>query len=169
MKISSLLAAVFLAAPVSGRAADPMPSAPPAQSAAQSQSRTVNEVNALASLNKAIDDLEDAWGGVNKCLAFEASLKTDLSRKEAALAAEFNGKVPLEFQDVIYKRTERIVKQHQICVQQHVDFDRQVGAVVQSFHGFELRNYRPKKQLEKVNALIAASKAMNAPKSKAKK
>jgi hypothetical protein len=165
MKIGCLLAAVLLVAPAAGRAA----SATPAQSPTQSQRRTVNEVNALAALNKSIDDLEGAWGGVNQCYAFEASLKTDLARKKSALAAEFDGKVPHEFDDLLWRRTERIAKQHQACVQQHIDFDKQVVTVAQSFRGFELRNYRTKKQLDKVNAMIAVSKAMRAQKPKGKK
>lgn len=141
MKIPTFLAAVFILLPSPGFAGDPVIAA---ASPIENKARQV--------LNQEIAGMMESYAKTEQCFALEASLQADLAKKKAALAAEFKGKIPVAFDDLLWQKGERIGKQHKACFQQYEALGRLFEALENSFRTIEPKSLNVKKQKETVDA-----------------
>lgn len=152
IQIENLLVVALLTAPFPGRAADVTPPA-----AAPQLSSTE------AALNKSIEELRGAFAATQQCFETEASLRADRARKQAQLSAEFKGKIPPVFNDLLWAKTERIARQHQVCVQRHDDLGRQFDSLLPSFQMYAPKGLDVEKQRALVDALWTKYRQMRPP------
>lgn len=130
--------------PAAGRAAPaPQPSAPESAAGARTLQR----------LNSQIGELSAALAKTQECFALEGALKSDLARKKAQLAAEFKGKIPPSFDDLLWKKNDRINKQHKTCFLLYEAAGRQFTAMDASFGSIEPKSLNVKKQRASVDEL----------------
>ena len=137
MKIPILALFAFLLAPAPGFAAS--------EAAVASKS--------AQNLNLQIREATAALGATRQCFDEEASLKTDLFKKKAALTAEFKGKIPPSFNDLLWKKTQRISKKHTECFRQYEELGSMLTAIHESFRTIEPKNLDVKKQKAETDAL----------------
>lgn len=107
----------------------------------------------VQNLNLEIRGLSAGLDKTRQCFEIEDSFKTDLFKKKAALAAEFKGKIPPSFNDLLWKKTQRISKQHAECFSQYEELGKMFTAVHESFRTIEPKNQNVKKQKDDVDAL----------------
>lgn len=162
MKINSLLVVALIAAPIASRATDPAPptftntSAEPARpvtttrAAAPSQAPSAAESAAasrtLQNLDRMIRELTPVVSKAEQCFALEASLKSDHAKKKAQLTAEYNGKIPAAFNDLLWQKNARIAKQHKVCFQQYEALGGQFAAMDTAFRSIEPKSLNVKRQ-----------------------
>lgn len=136
IKIKYLLMVAMLAAPIASRATDPAPSA--AESAAASKT--------LQNLDRMIRELTPALSKAEQCFALESSLKSDHAKKKAQLTAEYSGKIPVAFTDLLFQKRERVAKQHKVCFQQYEALGGQFEAMDTAFRNIEPKSLNVKRQ-----------------------
>lgn len=146
MKTKCLLAVVLLLPPLFGHAADASAPAPAARAPG---------TNSLAALNSGVEQMMSAYAKTTDCLRVEAALRADLEAKRAALSAEFKGKIPIAFDELLWQKTARINRTHQNCVQQYDALGHQLEALELSIQIFEPKSTNIKRQTD----LVAAQKA----------
>lgn len=157
MRITLLPAAFLLLARLPAFAADtmtptPVTSSPGAPSASPSDSASGPTQKGL---NAEIGALKTAFEGVRQCFDERNALKSDLDRKKAALNAEFKGRIPADFNDLLWQKTARLNKQHALCFAQYDDLGKRFTAIHQSFRTIEPKNQNVKRQKDEVDALKA--------------
>ncbi|MDD5304073.1 MAG: hypothetical protein PHS14_13310 [Elusimicrobia bacterium] len=158
MRIPILPAVVLLLVPALGFAADPMTPTPmPPKSALSSEASKTSDspsgAKAAQSLNQEIRAVTAAFDKTRQCFELEDSLKADLAGKKASLAAEFKGKMPPAFNDLLWQKTQRVAKQHASCFQQYEELGKMFTALHTSFRTIEPKNQNVKKQKDEVDAL----------------
>lgn len=141
MKIPAFLTAVVLLLPSPGSAGDPVI---PAASSVENRVRQA--------LNQEIAGMMESYAKTEQCFALEASLQADLVRKKAELAAEFKGKIPVVFDDLLWQKGERIGRQHKACFQQYEALGRLFEDLQNGFRTIEPKSLNIKKQRETVDA-----------------
>lgn len=158
MRIQLLPAALLLLAPVAAFAADPMTPTPlPSGAASASSASSSPAVPAVTpgNLNSEINALKAVFQNTSQCFDDENALKSDLNRKKASLNAEFKGKIPVAFNDLLWQKTSRLNKQHAACVAQYDELGRRFTAIHQTFRTIEPKNQNVKRQKDEVDALKA--------------
>lgn len=141
MKIPTFLAAVVLLLPSPGFAGEPVTAA---VSPIENRARQI--------LNQEIAGMMESYAKTEQCFALEASLQADLGKKKAELAAEFKGKIPVVFDDLLWQKGERIGKQHKACFQQYEALGKRFEDLQNSFRTIEPKSLNVKKQKETVDA-----------------
>lgn len=158
MRIQLLPAAVLLFASAPAFPADTMTPTPvtssPASPASPGSSDS-SEASTPKGLNQEVAAVKAAFETTRRCFEEEAALKTDLNRKKAALNAEFKGKIPADFNDLLWRKTARFNKQHALCFAQYDELGKRFTAIHQSFRTIEPKNQNVKRQKEEVDALKA--------------
>lgn len=190
-RTEGLLAAAMLAAAPLGRAADAPPTftgttnetpkrAPAGRAAPAAQGPTAAEAAAAARTLQALDlmlrDSGSALARNEECFALENSLKTEAARKRAQLTAEYKGRIPPAFEDLLFQKNERAIKQHKACFAQYEALGRQLGDLDVAFANIEPKSLNVKRQRaaaddlkRKYLALMPTAKPYNkAPAPKAK-
>lgn len=165
IKIECLMVGALIAAPIASRATDPAPPtytgtstdpvkpakpvattqtllAPQAPSAAESAAAN----KTLQNLDRMIRELTSALDKTEQCLALEASLKSDHAKKKAQLTAEYNGKIPVAFTDLLWQKSERVAKQHKTCFRQYEALGGQITAMDTAFGTIEPKSLNVKRQ-----------------------
>lgn len=167
MKTMSLLAVVLFAAPALCRATDVNPttltptptptgttsssptSAPAAAPAARAPGSGSGPIPAL---NAAIDQMMAAFGRTEECFKAVSALRADHARKKASLTAEFKGKLPVVFDELLWRKASRINQRQEACVHQYDDLGRMFDSLATSFRTIEPKNTNIKKQTDFVTA-----------------
>ena len=159
-KIKCLLVIALIAAPIVSRATDPAPptftntSADPAKpvtttrattSQAPSAAESAAASKTLQNLDRLIRELTSSLSKTEQCFALEASLKSDHAKKKAQLTAEYNGKIPAAFTDLLWQKSERIARQHKVCFQQYEALGAQFTAMNTSFGTIEPKSLNIKR------------------------
>lgn len=151
MRIQILPAAVLLFASAPGFAADPMP---PMPIAAPPSSDSAGGTSAKR-LNQEIAQVKADFEITRQCLDEENDLKADLAKKKAALNAEYKGKIPVAFNDLLWQKTLRINKQHAACFALYDALGKRFEALHLSFRNIEPKNQNVKRQKDEADALKA--------------
>ncbi len=152
MKNMILPAFLLLLSPLFVHAADAVAPDPagnsqdPAAAQAKSKRMTSAESAALADLNKNMKDTSVLHAKTQACFDLENSLRSDLTRKRAELNAEFHGKTPNEFVEMLSRKQLRLERQHKACAQQYDDLGKAYEALMQWFRGYEPKTLNVKKQ-----------------------
>lgn len=162
IKIECLLVVAMLAVPIASRATDPVPptftntSAEPvkpvtttpavAASQAPSAAESAAASRTLQNLDRLSRELTTALSKAEQCFALEASLKSDHAKKKAQLTAEYNGKIPAAFNDLLWQKNERVAKQHKVCFQQYEALGAQFSAMDNAFRSIEPKSLNIKRQ-----------------------
>lgn len=157
-----LLAAAMLAAAPLCLAADPPPTytgtttepakpaaagrAAPAPQQGQNAAEAAAAARTLQGLDAQLRDSGSALGKTEECFALETSLKNDASRKRAELGAEYKGRIPPAFEDLLFQKSERAVKQHKACFAQYEAVGRQLAALDVAFANIEPKSLNVKRQ-----------------------
>ncbi len=157
MRIQLLPAALLLLAPIAAFAADPMTPTPLPAGGSSTPSAASPSVPAVTAgnLNSEINALKAVFENTRQCFDDENALKSDLNKKKAALNAEFKGKIPVAFNDLLWQKTSRLNKQHTSCVAQYDELGRRFTGIHQTFRTIEPKNQNVKRQKDEVDALKA--------------
>jgi len=153
MRIQLLPAAFLFLAPVAAFAADPM--TPTSLPMGSSSSDPSLPVATPGNLNSEINALKAAFENTRQCFDDENALKSDLNKKKAALNAEFKGKIPVAFNDLLWQKTSRINKRHTVCVAQYDELGLRFTSIHQTFRNIEPKNQNVKRQKDEVDGLKA--------------
>lgn len=153
MRIKLLPAAFLFLAPVAAFAADPMTPTPLPMG--NSSSDPSLPAATPGNLNSEINALKAAFENTRRCFDAENELKSDLDKKKASLSAEFKGKIPVAFNDLLWQKTARLNKQHAACVAQYDDLGQRFTNIHQTFRNIEPKNQDVKRQRDETNALKA--------------
>ncbi len=143
MMRANLLAAVLLFSPALGLAADLGKGVMVTGSAA---------VSGLQVLDQEIRDMLTDFRKTEDCFAFEKSLVDDLDAKRASLSAEYKGKIPAEFSNVLWRKTERINKQHPACILQYEDLGKKLVTLQAHLRNIEPKSLNVKRQKAIIDA-----------------
>lgn len=157
------LLAVFLLAASAARASDAAPptytgtttetAAPSAEagraprvSQSPSASESAAAARTLQGLDSMLRETTAALAKTEQCFAEESAMKSELGRKRAQLSAEFNGKIPVAFNDLLWQKSERITRQHKACFIQYEAVGRQLSALDLAFANIEPKSLNVKRQ-----------------------
>jgi len=142
IKLKSLLAVVLLATPVVSFAGEAPPPVvePNVANLAAAGAKTIKTLEAL------IRDAQDASARTQQCFDLVSSLRADLAKKRSQLTSEFGGKIPASFNDLLWKKSDRIVKQHKTCSLQYEALGRQFADLDATFGSVEPKSLNIKKQ-----------------------
>ena len=77
-----------------------------------------------AQVEKAYTEMMGAMAKAERCFNAETALTESFARKKRELAAEFGGKIPSSFDDLLWTRTQRLSRQHAECVRSHAEVSR---------------------------------------------
>jgi hypothetical protein len=156
MRIQLLPAVVLLFASVPGFAADTLTPTPitasPSASPSATSSDSANGTSAK-SLAQEIALVKADFETTRQCLDEENALKADLAKKKAALNAEYKGKIPVAFNDLLWQKTLRLNKQHASCFALYDALGKRFEALHMSFRTIEPKNQNVKRQKDEVDAL----------------
>lgn len=153
MRIQILPAAFLLLAPIAAFAADPMTPTPLPMG--NSSSDPSLPVATPGNLNSEISALRAAFEDTRRCFEDENALKSDLDKKKASLSAEFKGKIPVAFNDLLWQKTSRLNKRHAACVARYDELGQRFTNIHQTFRNIEPKNQDVKRQRDETNALKA--------------
>lgn len=147
LMIESALAAFLAFSPAPSFAADPIfPATPGGTTAPATAAPTVPQTE--QTLAREIGDIRAEVGRTADCLELESGFKADLAKKKAGLSAEFKGKIPVSFNDLLWQKSLRINKQHALCFRQYDALGKQFEAMSSAFRDFDLKKPALKKQKE---------------------
>lgn len=157
-----LLAVILIAAPTVARASDSNPptytttptEAPkpaqsgkvPAATPAPAAVEAAAGVRTRQNLDRQIGETMAALAEAEQCVETENSLKGDLAKKKAQLNAEFKGKIPVAFNDLLWAKTQRINKQHAACALQYESVGKLFAALDTAFGTIEPKSLNVSKQ-----------------------
>lgn len=143
IKLECLLAVVLLAAPVASFAGESSPPPVVEPNVAHIAAAGAKTIRALESL---IRDVQAESDRTKQCFDLEASLRADLAKKKSQLASEYGAGIPASFNDLLWKKSDRITKQHKTCFLQYEELGRQFAALDATFGTVEPKSLNVKKQ-----------------------
>jgi hypothetical protein len=148
-----ILPAFLLLSPLFSGAAQLLPPGPPPDSTAQS-SDSGNQTSgnrpaaasALAGLNKAMSETAARHAKTEACFELEGSLKAAVDKKRAEINAEFRGKTPDEFIELLSRKQQRFERQHKTCAVLYEQLGKDYEALMLWFRNYEPKSLNVKKQ-----------------------
>ncbi|MBI5247051.1 MAG: hypothetical protein HY923_07700 [Elusimicrobia bacterium] len=149
--IKNMLAVCLLVLPLMTRAATP---------AAPKSELTPREAKVIEQLEQSIKRLNTSYGATQDCLETEKSLQKSLAAKKAELTQEFNGKIPLSFSDYLWRRSQRIDKQHQACLQSYSQLSAAFTESESLLGSYEPKTLDVSRQRARVEALKVRFRVM---------
>lgn len=156
--IKTILAVCFSCLPLATRAA----------TAAKSE-LSPREAKVIAQFDQAIGTLSTAFTKTQECFETEKSMQKSLAAKKASLTEEFNGKIPLSYSDYLWRRSQRIEKQRQACLQSYSQLSLSFTEVESMFGSYEPKTLDVSRQRARAEALKVKFRQMLPPPKRAGK
>jgi len=150
--IKTILAVCLLSLPLTTRAAT-----------AEKSGLNPREANVIAQFDNAIRELNVSFGKTRECFDSEKSLQKSLAAKRAQLTQEFNGKIPVVFSDYLWRRSQRIDKQRQACLQSYNQLSTEFSQMESMFGGYEPKTLDVSRQRARVDSMKVKFRQMLPP------
>lgn len=121
---------------------------------------TPRETKVIEQFEQAIKQLNSQFAPTQDCFETEKSLQKSLAAKKAQLAQEFNGKIPLSFSDYLWRRSQRIDKQRQACLQSYSQLSVAFTEVEGMFGSYEPKTLDVSRQRARVEGMKVKFRGM---------